>query len=336
MERIVRNVPIVTIAVFVCFIGSSLAFESMARADEKEQARALLEDGDEYMDKGDRRRDKGRVARAKDYYQKALKAYEGAYQLVPKSTIFYAIASAEARLERYEAAIKHYQQVIAEVDKPQLQEMAKERIAELKPFVAAVRFNITPEGAELSINAELRGVAPFEQSLMFSPGTYTVTVTAEGYTPQEVELTFEAGRESTQNIALEEISVLVKKPQARDDDERLRVPGTRVPENPGKGRLILGSVTTVTLLLTAGVTGGLGLANDGEPDYPDRGLKIVGIVTGGLALLAGGYTAYHYLGVYRPRTKALERQALRDVGPKFWAAPYVHGSGGGVAVLGRF
>lgn len=316
------------------FVGVLAGDVTDAHADEKDDARKLLANGDKYLERGDRRRDGGREQRAVHYYEKALAAYKKAHTLVPKASIFYAIANAEARLGRYGDAIAHYESVISEVDNKALIDLCRERIKELAVHMATVTIRIEPDGAELSIDNKLHGIAPIKEPIILVPGEHTFTVTADGYTPNEMVMNLEAGSDSKPEVVLDKNSVLVKKPRNVDEeDPDFKVPETRILKRPGKGRLILGSVITGTFLAAAGVTGYLTATAEEDSRTP---LLISTIATGVLALAAGGYTAYHYFGQYRPRKKAAKQQAIRLVPPKFWVSPYVHAEGGGVAVGGPF
>lgn len=300
--------------------------------DDTDTARQLLEQGDAYLARGDARRAKGREKRAQAYYEKALGSYQKAFELVPKTAIYFAIANAESRLGRYQDAIEHYQKVLAEVDNAELTAMARRELEALSVHVATLIVHIEPKGAELSIDADLRGVAPIEQPIMLAPGEHIITVTADGYTPYEVTLSLALGSRTEKRITLEKMAVLVKEPKSLDDQVEqnpLDMPETRVPRKPSKKPLIIGSLATGGLLATSVVTGVLGLSEE------DQTLQIVGVVAGVAALGAAGYTTYHYFGVYRPKRAAF-RRAQRVAGPKLWWTPYVHGHGGGMAVGGLF
>lgn len=299
--------------------------------DDKEKAIRLLGQGDRYLEKAERRRESGREARAIHYFEKALAAYEQAFQLVPNPQIYYAIANAEAGLKRYAEALAHYRKVISEVDKPALVEEAKARIAELAPELGIITFEISPEGAELSINAELRGVSPLAEPIMLAPGQYTCTITAEGYNPRELTLDVEGGTKVEKEIALEKAQVLVKRPvEDADSDDKpdFAVSDSRLLSKPSTRVVVLGSLGTAVLLLASGATGVASKGDSNEFLYTSIGTGVVGI---GL----GAYTAYRYFKVYRPKKRQWERQ-ISAFAPKFWLTPYVHADGGGVAAGGRF
>lgn len=310
-----------------------LAWTGEAVADEKREALKLLNQGDKYLEKAEKRRASGRESRAIHYYEKALDAYKQAYQLVPNPQIFYAIANAEAGLKRFEEAIAHYRQVIDEVDKPALIEAAKARIEELAPELGTIMFKLSPDGAELSCNAELLGVAPLKDPLFLPPGEHVCSVAADGYNPQEVTLTVEAGSRMDKEIALEKVSVVVKRPKDDDgdsDDPDFSVSESRLLRAPSKVVPILGAAGTGIFAIASAVTGGMSTGEDASDS-----LLYISIGTGIAAIGLGAYTAYHYFKVYRPRKKQWDEQISRSE-PRVWLVPVVQADGGGVALGGRF
>ena len=398
---------IVLIAAIAVIVSGLFAVDAApALASDTKKARKLLQKGDKYLRRADRRAQQGKGKRAKRYYQKALTNYQKAYKLVPKATIFMAIARAEAGLERHADAITHFQKVVAEVDDDALKREARQHIDKLKQHVAAVKFAIGPSGAALSIDGVPRGAAPIEGMVFLAPGRHTLTVTSEGYAPYEAKLDLGAGRESTQTIELRPSSAAastlntttgtsatasratVDKPaepeskpapepairtrpkpgrESRSSSERRPRPvfdTERLPtleesrkrrrrrlsvNQPGRGRMILGTTVTVGFLTGAAVTGLAALQkNDtfkdddelrsARDDARDSG-KSLALTTDILlagATLAGAYTVYHYFTSYRPQKKAYEEHQRRRRDPTFLISGYVDGRGGGLAVLGHF
>lgn len=342
----------VSVAALVLLAAAVLsAAPSPARADEKEEARKLLEEGDKHMHRGDQRRAGGRDDRAASYYKRALESYQKAYQLVPKSSIFFAIAEVEAKLGQHMDAITHYQKVIAEVDSEELKQQARQRLQELRPLVAALVLTVVPDGAEISIDGQLRGVAPLAEPILLAAGDHTITVTAEGYSPYEEAMPLEVGVETKREIRLEKIPVVVKTPMPADPSARPAKTSSRRAwvAAPKKGKLVIGTVATGTLLAGATVTGLLAMSKhstfeDPEADPDDRASardsgKTLALVTDILIIgtaVAAGYTAYQYFAVYRPQRETYERDQERRKDPNFWMSPYYDGTSGGLAVAGRF
>jgi tetratricopeptide (TPR) repeat protein len=328
---------------------------SLAHAGEGDDiavARSLLDDGDDHLARGERLERRGQQARAFALYEQALGRYRKAYQLVPKPTIFFAIAGAEAKLERYLDAIGHYQRVIAEVADEGLREQARARIGALSAHVAIVELDVRPAGAAISIDREPRGKAPIEGSIYLAAGEHTITVTAEGYTPFEESLMLRPGKPVRREIELSDVTMLVKAPKSVQMGAAPMTPADARPA-PSKAVVIVGTALTVAMAAGATATGLLALSKHSEFEAGDpvldrderrelarTGRTLAG-VTDGLAIgaaLIGTYTLYRYLGVYRPERAVYEDQRAISRRPPdtIWLAPYAGAQGGGLAVSGRF
>lgn len=348
-----RNSWVLKAALVVAVPLFVMAGPAPVHADETDRARKLLQEGDDHMSRGDQRRNQGREKRAMGYYEKALASYRKAYALVPTSSIFLAIAEAETKLGRYKDALAHYQRVIAEVEREELKQQARQRIEALRPHLATFMIKGLPPGADISIDAELRAVAPMAEPIVVSPGEHTLTITAEGYTPHEESITLEVGKTTEREIAMEKTPVMVKMPSESADEV---VPqAARVAERPrqtpapGKAKVLVGGAATVVFAAGATVTGLMAMSRHDtfsdpatDPDARDsaqRSGKTLALVTDvliGSAIIAGAYTMYQYVGVYRPERAAHDRELATRNDPKLWLSAYVDGEGGGLAVGGRF
>ncbi len=319
--------------------------------DDVAAARALLDDGDDHLARGERLERRGQRARAFALYEQALDRYRKAYELVPKPTIFFAIAGAEAKLDRYLDAIGHYQQVVAEVADEGLREQARARIQALSAQVAILELNVQPAGAGISIDREPRGQAPIESPLYLAAGEHTITVTAEGYTPFEESLMLRPGKPVHREIELSDINMLVKAPKPVQMGAAPMTPADARPA-PSKTVVIVGTALTVAMAAGATVTGLMALSKhdqfDADPapepderrDLARAGRTLAGVTDGLVigAVLIGTYTLYRYLGVYRAERAVYEDQRAISRRPPdaIWIAPYAGAHGGGLAVGGRF
>lgn len=353
-----KNAELATIAMVLALIVSLVAGGAPAHADDdasRNQARKLLEAGDRHMQRGQRHQRRGRTDSASRSYERALGSYQKAYELVPNPAIFFAIAGAEEKLGRWLDALEHCQRVIREVDSEELRQQARERIKALEKHLARVHFEVRPEGAEISIDRQLRGQAPLDGPVFLMPGDYRVTVTAPGYTPHEAVITVEAGRSDERVIELSKIPVVVKRPKrgpAAVVDEEVPALKDEVPVAPGKAGVVVGASLTMALLAGATATGLIALSKHDTFEDPaadpaarsaaqDSG-KLMALVTDGLlagAVITGTYTAYRYFFVYRPERAAFDAHHARSEptgAPSIWVAPYAAAGGGGVAAGGRF
>jgi tetratricopeptide (TPR) repeat protein len=256
----------VLLAAFALVVsGVTAANPAPAHAGPEDQARELLEDGDKYMRRGDARVEKGRAERARKYYERALEKYQKAYALVPKASLFFAIAEAEAKLARHLDAAVHYQKVIVEVDSDELKEQARQRLDGLKQHVGVLVIQVRPEGAEVRVDSEVRGQAPISGAVFLTPGEHTLAVSAEGYKPYEENVSLEAGGQVDREIILEREANMGKAVLEQPDEDPDEKPRELQKEpkwlaQPSAGKVVVGSAVTAGLLVGATATGLLALS----------------------------------------------------------------------------
>jgi hypothetical protein len=334
-----------------------------ARADDdgRVEARKLVNAGDKSLQRGDYLRRKGKAAQATAEYERALASYQKAHELTGNPQIYFVIASAEEKLERWLDADRHYRQVLAEATdaKPELRNAATARIAEVDTHLGLVTLHVNPDGAALSLDGAAIGAAPLPAPLVLAPGSYTLGIQAEGYTPLETKLVAEAGSESERSFDLEPIPVVVEAPPPlpppRPRPEPLPAPRTTW--------LLVGLGGTVAFAAGASATGILAMAR--HDDFVDSSrsaaeredartsgqtlARTTDVLLVG-AVAAAGFTAYYYLKVYRPAARAHARREreLRELDgsaarrapnlalAKVLVVPYVQDGGAGLAVGGRF
>jgi hypothetical protein len=309
----------------------------------KELAKKLIAAGDKLMAEADKLRKKKRDSDAAAKYEKALKAYEEAYDRFPSAKIFYLIGLAELRLGRNLEAIRHFRQLLAEAEgvSDALRETVTLDIDEAKQQVVTLIFVVEPEGALISVDGVDVGQAPYTEPYFVAPGEHVIAVSAEGHVPFETRVALEAGAESERTIKLDRIPVVVDTPKPK--------PRPRpVPRRPRVSRtpLIAGISATAGLAALATVTGLIAVSKHGtftdqtqpadEREAARDSGKTFALVTD-LTWLAtaavGGYTAYYYYKVYKPRQRRLEQ---RGAAARVWVVPYADPAGGGVAVGGSF
>jgi len=338
------------------FVVITLVFAaaSPARAEDSDKekrrkkilASKLLRVGDRAMKSGNYQTRRKRAKAAKKAYERALKAYEKAFELYPLAQIYFPIGLAEQKLGRHLDAIRHYQQLLDEVEdlKPALKKEVDKRLAEVKNHVTVLTLKISPDGANIVVDEEDKGTAPLAVPLYLKPGEHTIAVTASGHVLYEKKETFEAG-DQTRDVKLEKVPVVVKKtPPKKKKKKKTKVAG------PAKGKLMIGVGATVGMTSFALIFGLVALNKHGR--FSDENMDQAGrdnAASSGKkyalisdlfwlgAIAAGAYTAYYYLKVYQPKKRSMERNAARTKRvPELWVAPYVGTSQGGVAAGGRF
>ncbi len=333
-------------------LGPQLAYGDETDEDGvRQEALSSLAEGDEWMARGDRLRRRGRERRAARSYQRALESYQRAYKLLPRNGIFIAIARAEVRLNRHLDAIEHYRTALNEIDDRTVAREVQSEIARLKVYVAEVRFLVVPDGAEITIDNQLRGQSPLDSEIYLAPGEHLVTVTANGYTPYQSSLRVRAGEAKEHRIELSRVPILVKAPKPLPPVSGTPASDARAPRAPrassgnvmrrqagtasvsdeamdtGPSRVgIITGVAATAVLAAAGASAGL-LAWSRENTYRDtnntpeirndardsgRAWAIVADAAFGGALVVGLYTGYRYVFVYR---RHAARRAVAKRGP---------------------
>lgn len=333
-------------------LALSLVISNPARAqDDKDRkhkrvlAGRLLKVGDKAMKRGDYQRRRKREKRAIKYYERALKAYEKAFELYPLAQIYFPIGLAEQKLGRHLDAIRHYQQLLDEVEdiKPALKAEVDKRIAEVKQKVVVLTIKVKPDGAAITIDGEEKGTSPLALPVFLKPGEHTIAVTAGGHVPYEKTVKLETG-DQTHEVTMEKVPVVVKKPPKKKKKKKLKVAG------PPKTKLWIGVGATAGMASFAVIFGIAALNKHGRfsdetmdqqgRDNAAKSGKRYALLSDVFwlgAIAAGAYTAYYYLKVYQPEKRRMERSSRRSKPRRdLWVAPYVGRGHGGVAAGGRF
>lgn len=307
---------------------------------DKKAAVKHLAEGDRKLARGDKLQARGRIERAFAEYEDALSAYRAAYQAYPDPQIYFPIALAEQRLGRFIDALDHYRSLLDEEDlPPRLREQVKAHLIEVKKNLAAVVFEVVPDGTQVLIDNKKVAETPMSQPVFIEPGRHTYALTRGGYTPIEGKVDLRPGKEMRKRVELERMPVVIESPPP----ERQHVHTRHEPR-----------ASRVPLWVGLGVTGALAVAGAGtgiaalrrHSQYRDESLsdkqrnyartrgqelaRLTDVLLGG-AVVGAAVTAYYYYAVLQPgRERRTEGQTSVEVVPSVglgWA---------GVAALGRF
>lgn len=321
----------------------------------KAAAKKLLDGGDGFLKKGDAFTRRKKTAQATAEYERALAAYQKAFELVNNPKIYFPIATAEEKLGRTADAANHYRKFLAGAGDvgDKLRADAEKRLENLKLEIGVLALAVTPEGAIVSIDGNNVGTAPLTEPVFLAPGEYTLNITADGYKPLEQKLAIEAGSESERSFELESAAVIIDapvKPPPPPEPEP-------APPAPSKMMLYVAGGATLAFVAGATTTGIMAVGKQGTfKDDPESAAgesarksgKNLALITDGLiigAVVAGGLTAYYYTKVYKPKQRE-HRQKLEDrkggavgrrapaSGPKVVVTPWVQADGGGLVLTG--
>ncbi len=160
-------------------------------------AKKWLDAANTLVKKGDQLAKQGKADEAKTSYDNAVTAYGKAIEASDDAALQLSLSIALEKAGDLPAAIKACRALLAAQNvKPDVLKKAQTRLDDLSMKVGVVTLAVTPDGTQLSIAGKQVGEAPLPEPLVLAPGTYTLTLTAVGYQPKDVELKVEPGSES--------------------------------------------------------------------------------------------------------------------------------------------
>src|SRR5688572_18063577 len=149
----------------------------------KAAAKKLLDGGDGFLKKGDYYTKRKKADQAKAEYERALAAYVKAFELVPNPKIYYPMAIAEEKLEKWLEVATHFRAFLAQAPDAdaKMRADAEKRLENAKMNIGVLALTITPEGAQVAIDGNVVATAPLADPLFLAPGEVTLSITADGY-----------------------------------------------------------------------------------------------------------------------------------------------------------
>ncbi|HUS28661.1 MAG TPA: PEGA domain-containing protein [Kofleriaceae bacterium] len=318
-------------------------------------AKKWLQAGDLLMKNGDKLAKQNKLDEAKVQYTNAVTAYQKAMEAsddVAAVPLNWQLANAEDKAGDTPSALKHMKLVVdAQGMKPDLVKKAQAKLDEMSMKVGVLTLTVAPDGTQISINGKQVGEAPMTEPLVLMPGAITVSFSAVGYQPKDVEFKIEAGSESERKIALEAVPIVTKPvdndigPEPEPDKPKQKNP--MIP-------VYIGAGATGALLLTATITGIIAVgdhatyvdpkaSNSERADAQSGGRTMAHITDICLVGMIGAaaFTSYWYLYKVRPQQQAMaERQAARrrpaSNPSKVGVVPWVEPQAGGLVAVGSF
>jgi hypothetical protein len=309
-------------------------------------AKKWLQAGDLLVKNGDKLTKQNKPDEAKVQYTNAVTAYQKAIEASDDLSLNWQLANAEDKAGDVPSAMTHLKALNAAPNiKPDIIKKSTAKLDELSMKIGLLTLTVTPDGTQISINGKQVGEAPMTDPLVLMPGAVTVSFSAVGYQPKDVEFKIEAGSESERKIALEAVPI-VTKPVDTDiaPEPEPEKPKTRDPMLP----VYIGAGATGALLITATITGIIAVgdhstyvdpkATNAERADAQSGGKTMAAITDvclvGM-LGAAAFTSYWYLYKVRPQQRAMaERQASNR--SKVQVVPFVQPEAGGFVAVGSF
>ncbi len=319
--------------------GSAAPADNAPIVKDPKVAKKWLTAAQTLVQKGDYFIHANRPIDAKQQYENAVVAYGKAIEAGDDVSVFMQLALVEDKLGQDASAYRHLKLVIdpKAQQKPDVVKKAQAKLDEVAAKIGTVALTITPDGTQVALAGKVVGEAPMTEPLVLDPGSYTVSFTAVGFQPKDVELKVEAGSESERKIALEPVRVVVKPVEGEE-------PGG-APEKPAGPPILplyVGAGAAAGLFLIGTITGLSAVADHStftdpatsaadRKDAQSQG-RTLAHVTDALfvgSIAAGAFTAYWYLYKWAPAQRATGTDHWLLFG---WAAP----TGGGVAASGSF
>jgi hypothetical protein len=313
--------------------------ENAPIAKDPKVAKKWLSAAQTLVQKGDYFTRANRPIDAKQQYENAVIAYGKAIEAGDDVSVFLQLAIVEDKLGQDASAFQHLKLVVdpKAQQKPDVVKKAQAKLDEVSAKVGTVALKVTPDGTQITLAGKTVGEAPMTEPMIFDPGTYTLSFTAVGFQPRDVEVKVEAGSESERKVALEPVPVVVKPIEGEE-------PGAEPekPQGPPILPLYVGAGAAAGLFLIATITGLSAVADHStftdpatssadRKDAQSQG-RTLAHVTDALfvgSIAAGAFTAYWYLYKWAPAQRATGTDHWLLFG---WAAP----NGGGVAASGSF
>ena len=135
-------------------------------------------------------------------YATALDAFQEAYRLAPHPAVRVNIANCYDRLGRPLEALFHFEHYLSEAERltaAQRREV-EGSIERLSQQVGSLTFQVTPDGARITIDGADQRRAPVVEPVRVTAGTHVVEVQLEGYAPERQTVDVQGGR--TARVAL--------------------------------------------------------------------------------------------------------------------------------------
>jgi len=283
---------------------------------------------------------------AKAAYENAVIAYTKAIEAGDDLGVNFQLAQVEDKLGQTDAAARHYR-IVATAKTgvpPALVKQAQAKFDDATTKVGLVTLTITPDGTTIANGAVKLGKTPLTEPLIFMPGTYTLTLSSDGYQPKDTELKIEAGSESERKLDLEPIKMTVETPpRIGATEETPAQPPAQVSKLP----MYIGAGAAGALLVTSVITGltanswhntfvGPNTSKDERTFAHDAGRHWAHVTDACLVgtVLAGGFAAAWY--VFKIRAAGEHPAETVRIVPKVDMIPWVQPDAGGLGLAGSF
>jgi hypothetical protein len=232
-------------------------------------------------------------------YAEALAEFERAYEIAPHPLVLYNIAGCHRELSHYADAVKYYNRFLdqgkGKVPAARLT-AAKSELDGILARIARVSVQITPEGAELTVDGNVLGTMPLEMPLILPPGEHKLSARVPGYKDAERNLRLASGDEVDVELKLPMLP-----PEAANPPPEVSVvdkPAPTIPQAPPMFSVGAGFGTNLTDVKDTGAPSlGIGAAIGSRLELRvDATLVAYAVMPSVHVRLAGDDISVHLIG----------------------------------------
>jgi outer membrane receptor for ferrienterochelin and colicins len=176
-------------------------------------------------------------------YEDALAAYYLSNRLVPNRNVQFNIARCLDRLGRYDEAYRAWSSLLEQGLPDKEAKAARDAIDEMRPHLALVKIDTTPEQATIFVGRrDLGALGLSPKSLALRPGKTKIILDREGYRTVELDAEPVPGKEIVLSATLERIYGAIEVRHVPDNAEIRRdfIDGDILRRGPGKVTLLPG------------------------------------------------------------------------------------------------
>lgn len=161
-----------------------------AQEDDTTRARAEFQHGVDAFQNGD--------------FQHALDAFQEAYRLAPHASVRLNIANCYQQLGRPVEALFHFERYLAEADHPTAAQRREidSTIRELRQRIGTITFQVTPDGATITIDGADQRRAPVTEPVRVPQGRHSIQIQLDGYRTETQTIDVPGGGDSRVAIRL--------------------------------------------------------------------------------------------------------------------------------------
>jgi len=224
-----RNTPIWTM--FWVIVIAAIAGPQVAGAGEKEEARKHYDHAIELADEGQ--------------LEEAMIEFQRSYDLTNHFAVLYNIGQLFVSQAKPIEAVDAYERYLADGDKqiPQARRAQVEKeIQRQKTRIATLEIHGLPEGAIVSIDGKEIGMVPISSPVQLGVGTHTVSASAKGYEPAEVDVTVAGQDRKIVELRLAKHQVVPPMDQGGEKTQPPALPLPLPTPEPGAQTSVTGAV----------------------------------------------------------------------------------------------